>query len=175
MRKTTICILFLSLVLFACKNNRQKLVGSWHSVRLENKDIDSFFIKSQLYIDTIGKNNDPVTNMEVYGTTNVDSLRKLMQEQYDSAKTIQMRSVTNTVFSFTKDSLLFISFNGNIDTCKWTLAANNKVMVEDLNKGGTGEKMTWEILELSDTDLVIKIPQDSSFSKVTFHPERINP
>ena len=113
--------------------------------------------------------------MEVYGTTNVDSLRKLMQEQYDSAKIIQMRSVTNTVFSFTKDSLLFISFNGNIDTCKWTLAANNKVMVEDLNKGGTGEKMTWEILELSDTDLVIKIPQDSSFSKVTFHPERANP
>jgi hypothetical protein len=172
MRATTISILFLSLALFSCKNNKQKLVGSWHSVRLENRDIDSFFVKSQLYIDTIGKNNDPATNMEVYGTTNVDSLRKLMQEQYDSAKTIQMRSVTNTVFNFTKDSLLYISFNGNIDTCKWGMDGNSKVRVEDLNTGGTGEKMTWEIMELTDTDLVLKIPQDSSFSKVTFHPEK---
>ena len=172
MRTAIISVLFLSIAFFSCKNNKQKLVGTWHSVRLENRDIDSFFMKSQLYIDTIGKNNDPTTNMDVYGTTNVDSLRKLMQAQFDSAKAIQMRSVTNTIFNFTKDSLLYISFNGNIDTCKWTLEGNSKVKVEDLNTGGTGEKMTWDIVEVSDTDLVLKIPQDSSFSKVTFHPEK---
>ena len=172
MRKAAFFLVFLSVVIFSCKNNKQKLVGQWHSVRLENADIDSFFVKSQQYIDTIGKNNDPATNMAVYGTTNMDSLRTLMQEQYDSAKSMQMRSVTNTIFRFAKDSLLFISFNGNDDTCKWYIDAKNKIQVEDLMKGGTGEKMTWELLELTDTSLVLRIPQDSTFSKVTFHPEK---
>jgi len=172
MKRSVFLLLFLPAAFFSCKNNRQKLVGSWHSVRLENRDIDSFFVKSQLYIDTIGKNNDPATNMEVYGTTNIDSMRRMMQEQFDSAKSIQMRSVTNTVFNFSKDSMLYISFNGNIDTCKWILGGNNKLTVKDMNTGGTGDEMTWEILELTDTDLVIKMMQDTTFSKVTFHPEK---
>ena len=57
MRKSTIYIILISAVLFSCKNNKQKLVGSWRSVRLENRDMDSFFVKSQIYIDTLGKNN----------------------------------------------------------------------------------------------------------------------
>lgn len=171
MRIVAVFMVVLSLGIFSCKSNKQKLIGKWHSARLENRDIDSFFVKSQQYIDTIGKNNDPATNLLVYGTTNVDSLRRLLQEQFDSAKSMQARSVTNTIFSFTKDSLLFISFNGNDDTCKW-IVEGNKINVEDLNKGGTGEKMTWDILEINDTALVLKIPQDSTFSKVTFHPEK---
>ena len=111
--------------------------------------------------------------MELYGTTNVDSVRRLMQEQFDSAKVIQLRSVTNTIFNFRKDSLLFISFNGNVDTCKWTLGDNKKLTVKDMNTGGTGEEMTWEIIELTDTDLILKIAQDTTFSKVTFHPEPV--
>ena len=171
MKRSVLLLLLLPLAFFSCKSNRDKLVGTWHSVRLENRDIDSFFVKSQLYIDTIGKNNNPLTNMELYGTTNIDSVRKMMQEQFDSAKSIQMRSVTNTVFNFRKDSMLFISFNGNIDTCKWKLGGNNKLTVKDMNTGGTGEEMVWEILELTDTDLVVKMVQDTTFSKVTFHPE----
>ena len=171
MRSVAVLVLGLSVVFFSCKSNKKKLIGAWHSVRLENKDIDSFFINSQRYIDTIGKNNDPAVNMEVYGTANVDSLRRLMQERYDSAKSMQLRSVTNTIFNFVNDSTLFISFSGNLDTCKWVMEGSNKVVVEDMNKGGEGQKMTWEILELSDTSLVLRIPEDSSISKVTFHPE----
>ena len=43
-----ISILFL-LVLIAC-GHKKSIVGTWHSVRLENKDIDSFYIKTQQYI-----------------------------------------------------------------------------------------------------------------------------
>ena len=170
MRKTAYCLALVSLVLFSCKGNRDKLIGSWHSVKLENRDIDSFFSKSQQYIDTIGKNNDPATNMDLYGTTNVDSLRRTMQEQYDSAKKIQMRSVTNTIFEFRKDSMLYISFNGNVDTCKWKMDGSNKIQVEDMNNNGGGE-MTWEIMELNEASLVLKIKEDTSYSKVTFKPE----
>ena len=171
MRITALCLLILSLALCSCKDNRQKLLGSWHSVKLENKDIDSFFIKSQLYIDTIGKNNDEATNIAVYGTANVDSLRKLMQVRYDSAKNIQARSVTNTIFTFRKDSILLISFNGNIDTCSWVMDSTNKIAVEDLNTGGGREKMSWEIMALDENQLVLKIPEDSTFSKITFKRE----
>jgi len=44
--------------------------------------------------------------------------------------------------------------------------------VKDMNTGGTGEEMVWDILELTDTDLVVKMTQDTTFSKVTFHPEK---
>ena len=171
-KKTFFLLLSLTAVFFSCNNKRNNIVGKWHSVRLENPDIDSFFAKSQMFIDTLGNNDDVDTKIALYGTTNMDSMRKVMQEQFDSAKSIQMRSVTHTVFNFVKDSMLYISFNGNIDTCKWSLAANNKLTVKDMNTGGTGDEMTWDVVELTDTDLVIKMVQDTGFSKVTCHPEK---
>ena len=142
----TMSLLLLFVALVSC-GHKKTIVGSWRSVRLENPDMDSFYIKTQQYIDTIGKNNDPAVNMEVYGTTNIDSLRREMQVRFDSTKALQERSITNTVITFKSNGLAYLSFNGNIDT------------------------IVWKVAELTDTSLVVKMEKDSSVSKVTFHPE----
>ena len=163
-------LLFLIVAFFSC-NHKKGIVGVWHSVRLENKDIDSFYIKTQQYIDTIGKNGDPATNMALYGATNMDSLRQEIQVRFDSTKALQMRSVTNTIITFKPDGMDYLSFNGNMDTSKWALGADNMLRLTDMNAEMQHDTITWEVTELTDTSLVVKMKKDSSFSKVTFHPE----
>ncbi len=167
---TIVSLLFLLVALFSC-SHKKSIVGAWHSVKLENPDIDSFYIKTQQYIDTIGKSNDPVINMALYGTTNIDSLRKEMQVRFDSTKALQLRSITNTVITFKPNGLVYLSFNGNMDTSKWMLGADNMLRLTDMSAGMQHDTITWEVAELTDTSLVVKMQKDSSFSKVTFHPD----
>ncbi len=167
---TALVILFLVVVLYSCQH-KKSIVGSWHSVRLENKDIDSFYIKTQQYIDTIGKTNDPAVNMALYGTINIDSLRREIQVRFDSTKALQQRSVTNTVITFKPDGTVYLSFNGNMDTSRWALGTDNMLRLTDMNAETQHDTITWEVAELTDTSLVVKMKKDSSFSKVTFHPE----
>ncbi len=64
MKQTIFYLLLLIVVMASCKGNKeQKIVGKWHAVHLENPEMDSFFINSQKYIDTIGKGNDDETNL----------------------------------------------------------------------------------------------------------------
>ena len=166
----TMSLLLLFVALVSC-GHKKTIVGSWRSVRLENPDMDSFYIKTQQYIDTIGKNNDPAVNMEVYGTTNIDSLRREMQVRFDSTKALQERSITNTVITFKSNGLAYLSFNGNMDTSRWTLGADNMLKLSDVSVGMQPDTIVWKVAELTDTSLVVKMEKDSSVSKVTFHPE----
>ncbi len=151
--------------------DRAKLVGSWRSVRLENREIDDFYLRTQLFIDTFGKNNDAATNLRLYNTKNVDSLRRVTQEQFDSSKSMQQQAISNTTLTFNRDSIVYLSFNGAIDTSKWRLGTDNMLTLEDMNVGMEHEKIIWEITELTDTSLVVMMKKDTSYSKVTFHPE----
>ena len=169
MKRTTIFLLLLSLVLFSCKRSRKEMIiGKWQAVKLESPDIDSFFIKSQLYIDTIGKGHDDITNMRIYGVTNMDSVRHILQGQYDSAKAMQAASVTNTIFNFRKDSMLIISFSGNLDSSKWYFNESGALMLDELNGYGPGDKIKIEIITLADTVLKLKFMENSAISTVTF-------
>jgi len=175
MKRVTICLLLLSLVVFSCKRKkRDMLIGTWHAVKLENPDMDSFFINSQAYIDTVGKGHDAATNMQLYGVANMDSMRIILQRQYDSTKALQMNSVTNTVFKFRKDSVVILSFNGAVDSSKWYFDSDGALILDQLNSGG-GDKARLEIMALSDTALKLKFQENGSNSIVTFHPETPNP
>ena len=81
------------------KSVHEKIIGKWHAVKLENPGMDSFYASTQEYIDTIGKNNDAATNLELYSATNVDSIRQILQLQLDSAKKNQQEAVVNTMFN----------------------------------------------------------------------------
>lgn len=177
MRVNVLFALVVSLGLFACsgRNNglkKERLTRVWRSVRMENKETDSFLVRTQRYIDTFGKANSPDVNISVYGTDNVDSLRTRIQEQFDSTKNIMLRSVTNTTIEFRPDSAVYLSFDGAQDTSKWVLGPDNMLTLEDKNAGMNNEKVVWEIMELTDTSLVVKMKQDTTYSTVTFHPER---
>ena len=172
MKRTTILLLLLSLVLFACKRSkREMIVGKWHAYKLENPDMDSFFINSQAYIDTIGKGHDDATNIRLYGVANMDSMRHILQSQYDSAKAMQTAAVVNTIFNFRKDSVVVLSFNGSIDSSKWYFDTKGALVLDKLNGYGPGDRITMEVVTLADTVLKLRFSENNSTSTVTFHPE----
>jgi hypothetical protein len=172
MKRSIIAVVLLSLVLFSCKrNNKEAIIGKWHAVKLENPEMDSFFIKSQIYIDTIGKGHDAATNIQLYGVANMDSMRHILQGQYDSAKTMQDAAVNNTIFNFRKDSVVILSFNGSVDSSKWYFDASGSLVLAELNGYGPGDKIKMELVALSDTVLKLKFIENTSVSTVTFHPE----
>ncbi len=170
MRKAFICLLVVSSTLFSCKSKRQLLVGSWHAVKLENPEMDNFFVNSQNYIDTIGKKNSDSVNLLVYGVTNMDSLRKVLQTQYDTAKSMQTGAVVNTVFHFRDDSTAVLTFNGIADTTRWYLD-KDKLILDDRHHEGADAKVNMEVLKITDMVLKLRFREDSSFSTVTFRRE----
>jgi hypothetical protein len=168
-----ILFLILTLLFFSCKEDkRSTIVGTWRAVEFENSDIDSFFIKSKLFIDSMGGTQDPEINVRLYGTTNMDSLREVMRQQYDSAWAVQRRAVTNTVFKFRDDSVAVLSFNGGIDSGKWFFKNERTLMIDPSNKAEAAEKVEMEVLALSDTVLRLRLMEENSSSTVTFRPER---
>ncbi len=166
-------LLLCSLAFVACKQNKKDmLLGSWRGVKLENPGMDSFFRQSQNYIDTLGKNGNPVTNMELYGSTNVDSLRKGLQIEFDSSKKIQMKAVLNTIFNFRKDSIVAISFNGLPDTSKWYIDVAGALQMEEMTGQGKNTKTQMDIVELTSSELKLRFQEDSMYSTVTFKREK---
>ena len=169
MRFLHILFFLLFMILFSCKQGKKDLMlGTWKGSKFENPDMDTFFMKSQQYIDTIGKNNNMRTNWELYGVTNVDSLRGVLQKQHDSAKSMQMGAVLNTIFTVKKDSIAVISFNGSIDTSKWYIENDHFLVMEEMTGTEKGSKSKMELVTLTAQEMVIKFEQESSSSKVTF-------
>ncbi|MBC7552648.1 MAG: hypothetical protein H7257_01580 [Taibaiella sp.] len=156
------------ITLASCKGRKGEIIGSWRGTKFENADMDSFFLKSQQYIDTIGKNGDAKVNWELYGVTNMDSLRKDLQMQQDSAKNLQYKSILNTVFTFNKDGILLISFNKNMDTSKWAIEDDKTLTLEEMTGRDKGTKTSVGIISITESEMKLKFMQDSAFSTVTF-------
>ncbi len=177
MKRIITVLLLLTVVLFACKTQTQNdykktILGTWHAVRLENPDMDSFFNNSQHYIDTIGKNNDNATNLQLYGVTNMDSMRKVLQLQYDSAKNMQHDAVMHTVFNFRPDNVAILMFSGAVDSSKWSIDSTGKLVLTEMSPEGPAETMSMDILLLNDTVMKLKMMEDNTYSTVTFYPEK---
>ena len=188
MKHITLITLLMSLIFVSCKqdkaklltgkwkvtkfeNNLEFLIGKWDAVKLANAELDSFFINSQNYIDTVGKKNDAATNLMLYGVANMDSMRIVLQKQLDSAKVIQYAGVTTTSFVFLDNGLAVLSFHGNIDTSTWNIDNEGNLALDDMNEGSKGEKVKMEILQLTDTSLVLKFREKDAYSIVSFHPD----
>ncbi len=168
MRLSIAGIIVLTLFLFSCKHTKTDMVtGTWKGANFENPDMDDFFKESQHYIDTLGSSKDARTNWELYGVTNMDSLKKELQNQHDSAHAMQRNAVLKTIFNFKKDSVAVVSFNGSLDTSKWYLKGDTLVMIE-MTGPEQGMNTQMQILALSETEMKLKFEMDSSYSTVTF-------
>ena len=146
------------------------LLGTWKGIKLENTTIDSFFIKSQHLIDTVGKKNTPDENYEFYGTSNIDSVRQVLQMQHDSAKVIEFNKVYKTIFQFKNNKMAYISFDDNIsiDTAKWNFDDEGSLILEDLSQSGERRLLRFSILDINDTIMQLKIIENNDSSKITF-------
>ena len=176
MKARCIPLLLLSVLwLAACQHGKNELIlGTWKGIKLENTTIDSFFIKSQQVIDTLGTHNDPDHNFEIYGTSNMDSVRHAMQLQHDSAFVIQSNRIKTTIFQFTKDKVAYHTFNANMDTdtAKWNFDDEGALILEDRNTGGNKAMKRMVIMALTDTIMVLKVWSNNDSSKITFRHEK---
>jgi hypothetical protein len=172
MMRYSFYLALLVFTLFSCKDDNMKyLPGKWRAVLYQNRDVDSLFAYGQLYIDTMGKGNDDQTNIRIYGTANMDSMRKIMQQGHDEAITAQKEQVNNMVFSFLKDGKAIISFGGRVDTNKWTVDNENNVIVETMDPGSPKEILKWKVRGLSKNELKLRFMQETDSTIVTFKRE----
>jgi hypothetical protein len=169
-----ILLFFLVLTAVACsspatKSRRQMLTGIWYANHLENPGMDSFFKNTQAYIDTIGRNGNDDVNRQVYGATDMDSVRKAMQAQYDSAKNMQQAAVKNTVFSFLADSLAILAFSGNVDSSYWSLDNSDQLILTERHPtDSTPQQISMQIISVSEHELKLRFYEDGAYSTVTF-------
>ena len=167
--KKTLIFLSIPFLLFSCKNSKKNtLIGKWRAVKMVNPQMDIVMKQGQQFIDTVGKSTDTAANMELYGTSNIDSLRQALQVQKDSLLKMQDDAVKNTVFDFKKDGLAILSFGGKSDSSKWSIE-NDSVLV--LKNKEVANNIKMHIVELSDTALQLQFMEGNANSTVTFHPE----
>lgn len=162
-----------TIALSSCQSKHNLLMGKWHGVTMVNPDMDSFFIATQKYIDTFGRNADAKTAIELYGTDNLDSLRHAMQVERDSAKTMQDDAIKRTVFEFRKDSLVLMAFGGGPErNSKWFIEGDTVLVLEQTMDNGLIDRQKGVIKTLNKEDMVLKFKDEKGYSLVTFKKEK---
>ena len=171
MMRTGALLLILSLLFFSCNNKKQMLVGTWKVVKWDYPTRDSFFSKTQSYIDTMGKGHDDAANIAIYGVANMDSLRKLLQVEHDSAKAIQENAAANAMFVFMKDGTVTLNLNGTADTGKWLIDNDGALLIEEKGFGNPQGNSKYKLITLTDVQLILGVYNEGDSSTVTFKRE----
>ncbi len=169
-----VCLLGLSVLLFSCKDEKQqKLLGKWQSEKIENRSKDEFFSSSRTFIDTMGKGNTEEVNIQLYGVANVDSLRTILNKQFDSAFAVQQAIDTQSIFTFNEDGSMLLRFPGREETGKWTIDKTGRLILDETNELGQTERVNVELTSVNEQKLVLTFVRkteqgDMDTSKVTF-------
>ena len=170
MKHLPIIVCCLLVMAVSCKNDAGKrLVGDWQGKALANANLDSFFIRSQRLIDTLGSHNTPDQNKAIYGTYNMDSVKSVLQVQHDSAFLMQQERVKATRFTFLDNGIAHVTFNGGatVDTAKWNFDDAGMLLLEDVSVGGHGALKRMRIEGITDTVLQLTIWNEGDSSKLT--------
>lgn len=137
-----VAVVSLPVLFFSCKQDvGKKLIGKWRSVRIENKDKDNFFASSKLFIDTMGKGNNDSTNFEIYGVTNMDSLRRELRNQFDSAYAAQRTIDTQSTITFNTDSTAVFGFPGKSEKGRWFIDRKGRLILDETNELGQTKQL----------------------------------
>lgn len=173
MNKPVMGLVMSAIMLFSCGEKPEQLIeGQWYAVKLENPAMDSFFRQSQQYIDTMGLEHDDATNIAIYGVANMDSVRRYMQAQRDSAKKMQENAVTTTVFTFLKGGDAEITMGGVTDSCKWLLDGESGLILKETGTGNDQAVSRYHIVSLTKDELKLRFFEEGDSSTVTFGHER---
>lgn len=172
MRKIFLPVVVLTFALGACttKDKKSLITGKWQAVSLENAKLDELMKEQAHFLDTFGRNNTPEQNMEIYGTSNLDSLREMSQKEMVEYMAMQDHAVKNTTFEFKKDGIVIMNFSGQIDTTGWHIGDDGKLTLDETSTTADGQKITMEILSLTDTMMKLQMNEQGMNSTVIFKP-----
>lgn len=136
------------------------LIGKWRSIKVQNRDKDNFFRNSRQFIDSMGRGNSDSVNFEIYGITNIDSLRTELKAQYDSAYAAQLTIDTSTVFTFHSDSSVTFSFPGRSESGKWRIDNSGILILDETNEKGQTEQIKVDVSFKGNEEMTLTFVRD---------------
>lgn len=162
--------LFSILLLIAsCKHKpKYAIEKTWHAIALESKEMDSVLVQGQQFIDTVGTNTNADQNLLLYGSKNIDSVKKVLQVQLDSIKIMKNAALESTIFRFGPDSVAYLSFSGRTDSMKWYKDTDSTILLTPLGLTGTLDEIKMTIIQLNEKQLKLKFMENGASSIVTF-------
>lgn len=172
MNRTLLSGLVIVTMLAACSTQDKKamITGKWQAVSLENPQIDSLMAEQTRFLDTFGRGTTDEQNMEMYGFTNIDSARALLKNEMSEYLAMQDHAVKNTWFEFRKDGMVIMNFSGQMDTTKWQINDEGKLVLEEKSEGSEMGPLSMDILSLTDTMLKLQMIEQGMSSTVVFKP-----
>lgn len=172
MKKIVLLCFAATVALGSCKTNDKKslITGKWQAVSLENTGLAEMMKQQGDFLDTFGKNNTPEQNMAIYGFTNIDSAREILKQEMVEYMAMQDHAVKNTWFDFKKDGTVVMNFSGQVDSTKWRIGDDGKLVLDETSAAANGEKITMEILYLTDTLMKLQMNEQGMNSTVIFKP-----
>jgi hypothetical protein len=166
-----ILLLFVICFFYSCNRDKKDvLIRNWHAVKLENPKLDDMIQQQLHFIDTVGTTTAN-TNIQLYGTNNIDSLKKALKIELDSFIMLQKNAFDNTWFNFKKNGTASLTFNGVPDSVKWHFDNEGSLILEESESRGVGGRLSMEVVQLSDTVLKLRFVERDINSIITFQPQ----
>lgn len=170
--------MFATLVVISCRKRTDRmLIGKWRSIKVQNRAKDNFFKSSREFIDSMGRGNSDSANFEIYGVTNIDSLRSELKAQYDSAFAAQLTIDTSSIFTFNSDSTVTFSFPGRSENGKWRIDNSGALILDETNELGETEQIKVDVSFNGNAEMTLTFVRDleegiSDTSIVLFRKEK---
>ncbi len=166
------CLTTLVLFLYSCKpHHKYTIEKTWYATALESREMDSILIQGQQFIDSMGSGTTPEQNVQLYGSNNLDSIKKILKVQLDSIRIMKNAALESTIFQFRMDSVALLSFSGRTDSMKWTRDTDSSLLLSPLGLTGTLDEIKMTIIELNDSLLRLRFLENGASSIVSFKPQ----
>lgn len=162
-------VVVLGLSSCQAQNKEKLLTRKWQAISLESEGLDSMMAEQRRFLDTFGRNTTDEENMAMYGFSNIDSARSLLQKEMDDYMAMQDHAIKNTWFEFRKDGMVVMNFSGQEDSTKWHINDEGILVLEE-SAGSNPGGITMNILSLDDNNLKLQMTEQGMSSTVVFKP-----
>lgn len=169
MTKKHLLLLIAPMLLFSCKPSKKELITrKWQAVGVQSGMLDNEIKEERHFIDTIGTTTSPAQNLELYGVSNMDSMRKLMHKSLDSTIASQEETIKNTWLLFDKNGTVVTHFGAEPDTVAWYFDDDGALMLDEMKHKGAGSKIKMNVLKLTDKELQLQFEENGFSSTASF-------
>jgi hypothetical protein len=158
-----IAVVFL---LNACKQEDTKtlLCKKWKTIRLQNTKMDASVREMDAYIDTVGS-----VDKDIQEVIDLDSFKNLLRANANKLVAEQKQAMENTTMDFKQNGVVYSTSIAGTDSANWTLD-KNYIKIDEAALKGTGETMTFEIMNINKDSIVLRVIDYGDTSVATMKP-----
>ncbi|MBL7719409.1 MAG: hypothetical protein JNL72_11275 [Flavipsychrobacter sp.] len=172
MKKLTV-LLLAAATLAACTEKREQLLtGNWHAVNQKIPTLDSMLKIRDQFLDTVGQNTTPEQELELYGSSNIDSLIREENVAMDLLMKQQKEYLEATRLEFRNDGVVVFNLMGRVDSASWSLVEGNELLFDEIKLKGAGDKTTLQVEALTADSMALSFSLDDFTSTISFRKDK---